>query len=252
MSIVEYPPRKSNGKTPAIIGLPGFVNTLRGRRINDTLEKLSQNGIHGYGLVYSSFHEDNGRVIHDFDTQTYIKEIAQVIEQTINNPRIDQNKTGIISTSMSAGLFAEYLAEVDAPPIQCYLTISPFAGWKYFATPEIREQLKKGDYIPITTPSDKLQGIERLIPTTWMQQIESFDALGIPIEKLRNRFPILTIMSTQDTTSEPRSMARYHAHFGGTPNNLLSYDEYDHEIPIEATRKPILSFLRENLLHEAA
>lgn len=262
-------PKNLNGKEklPGVIGAPGFVRPLEGRRVEAVLETLSnQNETIGGSFIYNgikSIPSQNGAetIICNFSLNGYVNNLAEAISMTLSNPNINPSRIGIFASSISGAVSAYFLARNPEFPIRSIAFISPLVGWNYYGTAQQREFIKKlreenkispsakNSFIPITTKYDSQRNIKRYIPMECLDELEKIDGIKA-LNNYRNPdIKVMTFIGERDDVASPDSMADFHRRIsGGDETYLLRYPEHGHAIPIEDIMEPALEFFRKTLI----
>ena len=231
---------------PVIIGMPGFVRTLRGGRIETILKEMSEEGYKGYGVIFDDI-KRHDKIVHcHFNLDNYLKNVDEAFQQAKEDPETDSSRIGVIASSISGSVFAYYLAQ-NNPDVNCYLSISPLVGWDYYRTEQERNYALTLPFFPITTDNDKKKGIRRIVPSSSydeMQKIDSFQALKYAEFTGMN---VMTLVGSADDVADPNSIKDYHKALGGTKKGLIEYQGIEHAIPLELSKETIKDFFRRNL-----
>jgi len=256
VSIKIYPSAKNGQeKKPAIIGMPGFVGTLEGGRIEKLFKEFAYNGVICIGMMYDGIEHQGNKVICNFNINTYIKNMQEAFEMISRMPNVDTNRIGVMASSISGAVFAYGLADNRTAGInpRSYVAISPLVAWQYYKTPEFRagaeHAIKAGikkDLI-ITSVYDAKRGIERVLPLSCLKGIEKVDGLRELESYSPNGMEVMTLVGCLDDTSSPESMRKYHEQLGGKPEDLVNFEMEGHAIDFNKMRVPVTSFLERTL-----
>lgn len=251
-----YSPKKSkkDEKMPAVLGMPGFVGTLKDGRVEQILQELSKKGIFGMGMLYDGIEKKGNKVVCDFNIRTYLKNMQEAFEILYDNPRVDNERVGVIASSISGAIFSYGIANKKTNGIspKAYIGISPLMGWQYYGNEEQRYLLKKAseekllDEFEITSIYDAQRNIKRVIPIKCVKEMEKIDGI---IELRKNppkNLETLTLIGNLDERATPSSMERAHYALGGKPEDILRFMT-GHAIPIKEIKKPIIKFLERTL-----
>ncbi len=256
VSIKIYPSAKNEeGKKPAIIGMPGFVGTLEGGRIEKLFEEFAYNGVVCIGMMYDGIEHQGNKIVCKFNMDNYIKNMQEALEMTSRMPDVDTSRIGIISSSISGAVFASGLVNNRTSGItpKSYVSISPLLGWQYYKTPEFRtgaEQAIKAGIktdLVITSVYDAERGIKRVIPLSCLDGVWNIDGLKELEKYPPNGMQVMTLVGCLDDTSSPESMRKYHERLGGAPKDLIEFEMEGHAIPFDKMRMPVASFLERTL-----
>ena len=253
-------------KLPGVIGAPGFVRPLEGRRVEAVLETLSsQNKTIGSSFIYNgikSIPSQNGAetIICNFSLDGYVNNLAEAISMTLSNPNVNPSRIGIFASSISGAVSAYFLAQNPKFQIRSIAFISPLVGWNYYGTAQQREFIKKlreenkispsakNSFIPITTKYDIQRDIKRYIPIECLDELEKIDGINA-LDNYRNQsIKVMTFIGEKDDVASPDSMINFHRKLGGGDETyLLKYHEHGHAIPIEDIMEPALEFFKKTL-----
>jgi len=254
MKTKVYSVKKTKKQVPAILGMPGFVGTLKGGRIEQILQELSQRGILGLGMMYDGIEKNVNKVICNFNLKKYLKNMQKAFEILYNNPKIDNERIGVIASSISGAIFAYGIVNNKTNGIspKAYAGISPLMGWPYFGTEEQRYLLKIAakrkaiDEFEITSVYDAQRGIKRVIPIECIKEMEEIDGIAelekIPLKNLE----VLTLIGNLDERASPSSMERAHYALGGKPDGIRRYIT-GHALPIGDIKEPVVEFFERAL-----
>ena len=75
-----YCKNKKNEKMPAVLGMPGFVGSLKQGRIEQILRELSKRGFFGMGMMYDGIEKKGEKVVCNFNLDTYLKNMQEAFE----------------------------------------------------------------------------------------------------------------------------------------------------------------------------
>ena len=256
--IIKYIPDSPMpfGGFPAVIGLPGFVGTLEGGRIDAILKELCSKGTAGYGVLYDGIDEEritdrNRKVVCNFNLNSYTEDIRQAFERISEDERINLGGVGVLAASISGCVFAHALVNKKLNGItpRRYASVSPLVGYSSYRTERERRGLemaiKEGimKEIPITSPFDKERGIERVIPASCADELKALDSLSeLRAGYSSRRMNVMTIIGGKDKTSNPKEMMDYHNALHGDGRNLLVFSDEDHNIPLNLMREKVIEF----------
>lgn len=251
-----YHPKKSksNEKMPAVLGMPGFVGTLKDGRIEQLLKSLSRSGIFGLGMTYTGIEKKGKKVICNFNMKEYLEDVKEAFKILHDDPRIDNERIGVITSSISGVIFSHAIGTKYTNKIApiAYVAISPLMGWEYFGSPEQRQGLKKAieaktiEELEITSVYDARKGIKRVIPIESLKNIQKINGITELNEKKPQGLEILTLIGELDERASPNSMEIAHYTFGGKPENILKFPT-GHTIPSKNIKGPIIEFLKQTL-----
>jgi len=245
---------KKNEKIPAVLGMPGFVGTLKDGRVEQILQELTKKGIFGIGMMYDGIEKRGNKVTCNFNLEVYLQNMKEAFEILYNNPKVDNERVGIIASSISGAIFAYGIANNQTNGItpRAYVAISPLMGWEYFGNEEQRYLLKQArerkllkDF-EITSIYDAQRGIKRVLPVECTKEMEKIDGI-LELEKNPPKdLETLTLIGSLDERASPGSMERAHYVLGGKPENLLRFIT-GHALPIDNIEKPIIKFFERTL-----
>jgi hypothetical protein len=211
-----------------VIAIPGIVAEDEPTRINLILEELSKNhGVMGIRLNYVEKEERDQVIVYKFNLDNVVEDMGNLIRRATLEFKVNPNRIGLLSNSISAIPATEYLAN-SRNKLRCYASISPLLGWNYFTNPEIRE------YIGRERPDLELSCQEgrkrKVISKSMIPELMNRDALRDLEGYQKDGMKVLTIVGTRDKKSDPESMKRYHKTLGGKDEGLILLDE-GHEVP---------------------
>jgi len=251
---IYSPKNKKQEKMPAVLGMPGFVGTLKKGRIEEILQELSKKGVFGLGMMYDGIEKRGAKVVCNFNLGRYLQNMQEAFEIIYDNPKVDSERVGVITSSISGAIFAYGIANNRTNGIKpkTYVSISPLVGWEYFGNEEQRYLLKKArdekllDEFEITSVYDAKRGIKRVIPIECLKEIEKIDGIAELEKNPPKNLEVLTLIGNLDERVSPSSMERVHYLLGGKPENILRFIT-GHAIPIEEIKKPAVNFLEKTL-----
>jgi pimeloyl-ACP methyl ester carboxylesterase len=266
--VKAYTPENLREKAPVVIGAPGFIKPLEGRRVGRLLEQLKERGIIGYEFIYDGVESTqlrNGktRIVCDFTLEGYVRNLKETIETAFSNPDVDQSRVGVLASSISGMIFAYFITQNPEFPIRSYASISPLVGWKYYGTEQARQYVKQlresnkinpapnNSFIPITTDNDKSNNVERVIPIQRLDELERLDAIEVLDRNYRGSIDVMTFVGGKDNVSNPESIKEYHRKLRGSEEKLIVYPECGHAIPIEDTLQSV-EFFENTLMQKVA
>ena len=257
--IVEYPPKKIKDGAGCLIVLPGFVESLEKSRSEKLAHAVNERNYWAYALVFSGteVHQqpnDKRLVICDFSRRHYRNDLKKVLQVALDNPRIDNSRLALFTSSISGAIAIDFFVEEEENPFKTYITISPLLGWKKYGNETQRDHLeslvkeKKIDYIPITTDHDKDNRVERVIPVSRFPEMKKIDSIKSLKEGYKtNGMHVMTHIGERDNISCPESMMEAHRLMGGDYLNAILHKNRGHYIPPKEMVETSANFTKRTL-----
>ena len=242
--MVELREYKTNYKdVPIILGIPGLVHAGEETRIDKILKELNKRKINGVRMNFSGIEKKADSIECNFNLDRYVEDISKAFKLISQ----ESEKVGIITSSMASGIFSYFMSQNPAN-ISSLVSISPAAGWPYYASSSVRKNLENNPRnLEITSLGDQDKGIKRIITKEGLLELIKTDGL----EALRKSYQptqmkVLTLAGKDDRISDYASMREYHRLLGGEPERFLEY-ESGHNIYLELCKDAIGEFLRNTL-----
>jgi hypothetical protein len=237
----------SNGKRPAVIGLPSFMEVLETANYN-ILGALPAVGINGYGVCYSTVTRSDGIVTCTFNLDTNVADFNRVMHDVVEDPEVDTERIGILSSCISNAVAVYHLLNQDGgPKIKAIASLAPITEWGDYASPEFRQKLKELPFINISSRSERKAGIERRMI---IEDIGFLEKAGM-IEALESMafdgLEVLTMVGVADMTTDAEAVKRFHYALGGNEEKLV-YCRAGHAIPYDVSLPVVTEFFRKSLL----
>ena len=188
-----------------------------------------------------------------FNLDEVSERIGELIDHFREEEKVDAEKIGLISNSISAIPSTKFLIDSmnsENRKINSYASISPILGWDYFLPGNERLKNKlvlEEGALSVKTLFDMKNGIERTLELETVKKLKETDCLKSLAEcRYENRgMNVMTIIGKNDYKASPDSMRKYHEILGGKLENKIEF-ESGHDVP--NSNSYVIDFMAKNLL----
>ncbi|MEK6894242.1 MAG: hypothetical protein AABX10_02150 [Nanoarchaeota archaeon] len=236
-------------RKPVVFGIGGLLGKEERGKIDDMLSIMAETyGCKTYAIRPAEVVIDGTNYLFTLSPEDR-KEIVEAVSAARENPEADTSRVAIITSSIGALKLFEYLGESEdlALGLKAIAQNVPFTRRNEGLTSRGREAIERGEPFNFSSRYDRMRRVNRSVRTTSLPYLLDFDAR----ENLKRlspqyRFQTFTLLAKRDSVVDNQVTVECHRMLNGTDENMLTV-EYDHWIPYEVSRKPIVDFLVKTL-----
>ena len=244
---VIYTPRDSGRNMPVMIGLSGLIHHTEKTRFDRLFEKMTnENRIVGIRFNFPGISMEQSAIRCELDFDKYLSCFSELMQGVIKSPFYNPERIGIISSSISAAVTGQYLANSEHKP-KAFASISPLYGWDAFLNPEKRNAiLQSGN--DFNLPG---YGLRRYIPASHVPALQKINCLeAIKRRSEAKKTEIMTLIGADDDVVSIRALFEYHFALQQDKKGLETFPKIGHDIPENISNPLLEKFFTEHLLSQ--